>query len=191
MAFVSIESSVAAATGGSRVLLAQFGFSRPSPVTGWGHQRGPAGGPGSPRHGDTEPATSSLGVTRSPAQLSHRSWVSPTPEGVRTGVTPHPVTSTSPGCPQATQHLPTCDMGCLSPPKGDKVTPKGPFPDSFSPGGFSIVTQSVPVTASTWNPPKLGGSLSPHGLTLVSPGVPVTPRCDTNLLHCSHIHQTL
>lgn len=84
------------------------------------------------------------------------------------------------------------------------MTPKGPLPPHptpggvtrapLSPGGFSIVTWSVPVTASTWNPPKSGGSPSPHGLsplTLVAPGAPVTPRCDTNPLHCSHLHQTL
>lgn len=53
------------------------------------------------------------------------------------------------------------------------------------------MTWSVPVTASTWNPPKSGGSLSPHVPSLFTLVSPVTPRCDTNLLHCSDLHQTL
>lgn len=74
------------------------------------------------------------------------------------------------------------------------VTPKGPLPPHptpggvtrapLSPGGFSIMTWSVPVTASTWNPPKSGGSHHPtasprshwwHLVLLSPPGVTQTP----------------
>lgn len=101
---------------------------------------GRGGALGSPRHGDTDPATSpgtrcvTLGVTARPCSaltpLTAMTRCHQPPRGQGQG---HSVTPTAPGCPQVTQHLPTCDMGCPSPPRTAHSDPKRAFPTTPHP----------------------------------------------------------